>query len=91
LISVDQGGHGLAILGDDDGVFAILHLVEHFAQILAEFDGADFGDHGKPPVILTILVSMIQKRKAVELHDGVVVYSSRWLPVDWEAKEDVFL
>ena len=48
-LGVDEGGDGLAVLGDDDAVLAELDLVEHFAEVLAEGDGGGFGDHGAAP------------------------------------------
>jgi hypothetical protein len=43
---IHQGGHGLAIPLDHDAVVAVLHLVEHVAQVLAEADGRGFANHG---------------------------------------------
>jgi hypothetical protein len=48
---LDQGGNGFAVFVDDDAVLPVLHLVEHFAQVLPKGDGAGLGDHGQfPPV-----------------------------------------
>jgi tryptophanase len=43
---IHQRGNGFAVFVDDDAVLPVLHLVEHFAQVLSESDGAGLGDHG---------------------------------------------
>jgi hypothetical protein len=42
---IHQSGHRLAVFVDDDAVLPVLHLVEHFAQVLPKGDGAGLGDH----------------------------------------------
>ncbi|MDO5057549.1 MAG: hypothetical protein Q4E06_09520, partial [Lautropia sp.] len=44
-LGVHEGSNRIAILLDEDDLVLILYLVEHFAQILAEIDGTDFGAH----------------------------------------------
>ena len=46
---IHQGGDRFAILGDDDAVAAVLHTVEHVAQVLAQGDSGGFGDHDRLP------------------------------------------
>jgi hypothetical protein len=46
---VDQRGDGLAVLVDHDAVVAVLHLVDHLAEVLAERNGTGLLDHGTPP------------------------------------------
>ena len=43
---IHQSGNGFAVFVDDDAVLPVLHLVEHFTQVLPESDGAGLGDHG---------------------------------------------
>jgi hypothetical protein len=43
---IHQGGHGLAVPVDQDAVVPVLHLVEPFAEVLAESNGTCFADQG---------------------------------------------
>ena len=43
---IHQRRNGFAVFVDDDAVLPVLHLVEHFAQVLPKGDGAGLGDHG---------------------------------------------
>ena len=45
---IDQCGDRLAVLVDDHAVVPVLHLGEHFAQLLPEADCVGFGDHRMP-------------------------------------------
>jgi hypothetical protein len=45
-LGVDQCSHGFAVFVDDDAFAAVLHQVQHFAEVLPEVDCADIGDHG---------------------------------------------
>jgi hypothetical protein len=58
-LRVHESGHRLAVLVDHDAVIPVLHMVQHFAQILAKVDGADFGYHRNPQIITTNMVIMI--------------------------------
>jgi len=56
---IDQRGYGLAILVDDDAVVAILDLIEHFAQVLSEGDGACLGNHHVTPVLIIMVIMVL--------------------------------
>ena len=57
---VDQCRHGLAVLLDQYAVAAVLHDVEHLAQVLAERDGAGFGDQCFAPMIVMIVILLVR-------------------------------
>lgn len=51
-------------------IVAVLHLVQHLAEVLAKIDGADFGHHTKPPRMID-MVTMIQLYKGLSNPDSV--------------------
>ncbi len=77
---IDGGRNGFAILADDDAVVAVLHLVEHLTQVLAEVHGADFRDHYAPLTILIDMVIMIKGRPGVYPVNASVSLSARLDP-----------
>lgn len=42
---IDECGDRFAVFVDQHAVVPVLHLIEHFAKVLAEVDRASFGNH----------------------------------------------
>ncbi len=59
---IHQGCNGFAIFVDDDAVFAVMHLVEHVSQVLAEADRGGFCD-----LDALLLVTMTDMVKMIKL------------------------
>jgi hypothetical protein len=65
-LRVYKSGYRLSVFMDHDTVFPVVDLVEHLAEVLAECDGIDFGDHGGSPIITINMVIMIDMANACQ-------------------------
>src|SRR5207253_540003 len=78
---VHQCRNRLAILVDDHAVVAVLHLVQHFPQVLAEVDGGGFCNHGSSASMIILIIMIEPPFQVKRLNPGANTQSAAaWTP-----------